>query len=130
MYNIKKIVNAVLILWFEKSGCLKLDYIRLREIQHLRKFSLKFKINNNNPIKGKAANKINKINKIDILPAKLDTLKARLRRTFFIFKLIKKAVFVIIEKQPFLIKHEKDKNNVKAKFKIKVKNKTYIVKNT
>jgi hypothetical protein len=75
-------------LMFEKSGASREDYVRFREV-----------INLSQTIAGSA-------NPIE-LPAKLDTLKRHVRGHLPMLRLLRKAVPVLIEKQPSLPAKEK-----------------------
>lgn len=77
-------------LWFEKSGCTRTEYARLREVLQLQKASAD-----------------EEGEELQSLPRKLDSLKRQVRRHIPLLKLLRKALPVIIEKQPSLPQRQK-----------------------
>ena len=77
-------------LWFEKSGCTRTEYARLREVLQLPKASAD-----------------DEDNDFQSLPNKLDSLKRQVRRHIPLLKLLRKALAVIVEKQPSLPQRQK-----------------------
>ena len=83
-------------LWFEKSGGSRTDYVRLREILQLAK-----------PSADDHMEEETEVDPISLLPLKLDTLKSQIRRHMPLLTLHRRALKVVIEKQPSLAAKQK-----------------------
>ena len=96
--NIPPPLHLALGLWFEKSGCSRAEYVRLREVMQLQKPSV-------NPSADPSAD--DELEPTQTLPLKLDTLKRQVRRHIPLLRLLRKALPVTIEKQPSMAERKK-----------------------
>lgn len=96
-------LHLALGLWFEKSGCTRAEYVRLREVMQLWKASPHGVSSDGDS--DVSNNEI--LIPIQTLPLKLDTLKRQVRSHMPLLQLMRKPLTVIIEKQPSLPQGEK-----------------------